>query len=182
MSLEKIKIGEDSRKTWRKVNDIIEALDKATARLENAERRILELERRNRGGKLHPFCIYSHPSEERDTPTAADWRTFRVRAGTVFINGTEVTVTGTDGADEPDTGALAATGDIEVPEDDPQFWFWLELTGGGSPAASVESGSTPPTWDETHIPIGWVDVFTNAEDQSPIIRQFIRTDLDVILC
>ena len=90
---------------------------------------------------FHPFKLYQLPRYWRlpeDVKTETDWRTFRVRAGMVL----GAYASGTDQQDDlPDDEILdpTITCDIIAPDDNDQFWFWLELgtDGSGNPTATV---------------------------------------------
>ena len=140
------------------------------------------------GTRYFPFKIYLSPSHDDEDE---DWRTFRVRAGSVLTGGSSggvpegpIIPDTTDGVSNPDSS--------EVPDYDEGidwiidsgvtvFWFWLELVvSDGETLATIEGGDTPPThWNMNYIPIGSVDTNTLADDKIAQVRQFIRTDVFV---
>lgn len=111
----------------------------------------------------HPFEIYQCPD---DPATANDWRKFRVRGGTVFIDWVEKTVTGTD-ADASPVSILADNSTAK-------YWFYLDIAADGSTVA-IGHGADPITWSSLKIPIGYVD--TTTAYAGVVVKQFIRTDV-----
>lgn len=169
-----IKAGEDSRRNWKSINKQGESLEGLAAAVANLSSVVAQLQQQTGARFLHPFQIYVFPAAMRVTPGANDWRTVRVHAGTIFIDWVEVTPTGTDGAANPDVGELTTAGDIVCDAAAEKHWIWLELT---SSTASIENSATAPTWDSSHIPLGWVDTDTYAAEKRVVVRQFVRTDL-----
>jgi hypothetical protein len=165
---------DDYRRNWKTINRHGAALERTVQGLATAQKRVGELAPRAAALPSHPFEIYVYPPELRPSPAAEDWRTVRVRAGTVFVDWQEVTVTGTDGLTNPDNPELSTSGDIVCTAATAKYWLWLQLAAS---TASVQHGATPPTWDSSHIPLGWVDTQTYSADSRVVIRQFIRTDL-----
>ena len=138
---------------------------------------------------------------------AVDWRKFRVRAGRVLETDADGTDSDSDSRPDtdPDSEYLPLDNglDISVPTGTPSFWFWLEIGQdedstttaivryGPNPSADsyTDSGNPDNSWDTDnpwtnfpkpdsgHVPIGWVDTATNASSYTPIIRQYLRTDL-----
>lgn len=183
--LERIKVGDNLKKSWPKTNQLMELFEQLIDQVASAQQEIKALQKRTVIRDFFPFCIYVYPTSLRASPGANDWRTVRVRGGTIFVNGTEVVVTGTDEAEFPYSGAFGtpASADIICPAATPEFWCWIVITDpSGTPAAAIDSGDTPPVWDSTHIPIGFVDSDTYGAEKRIIIRQFMVTDLFTIVC
>lgn len=185
-----IKVGDDLTKSWVTTNELIEALENLTVLVESQQQRISTLEAGRSSWNFFPFCIYEFPYNLRDDPEADDWRKVRVRAGTIFINGHKVEVTGTDGATNPFRSGLGDladfSADILCEAEAAQFWFWIEITAADTdaPAAEVKYGKDDdvPVWDSTHIPIGYVDTNTNKATFGLIIHQYATTHLFTIVC
>ena len=130
---------------------------------------------------FRPFLIYQLPDHYRDTTEASDWRKFRVRGGYIFVNGTLVAVTGTDGAEADPFEESYPSGAFDITADDavPKYWVWIEITDPtGTPTASIEHSATPVTWDSTHIPIAWV----NTETSGVATLRPLLFDLFTIVC
>lgn len=192
-----IKPGEDSRKNWRSINQL-ELSRRFHAQLLGISSTI-EADAENTpiaqqwSSRLHPFKIYQLPWHLRTgEPTAADWRKIRVRAGRVL----ESDATGTDGHDvDPDSEEFPTASDITVPEDEAEFWVWLEIdTVEDTTTAVVRYGTDPtaeaygdwttekpwtdfPKLDGSHVPIAKIDSATNADNKTLLVRQYLRTDI-----
>ena len=156
---------------------------------------------------LYPFKIYQPPWETIDgVDWGFFWRTFRVRAGRVMETDATGTDAATDGTPNADPDALHyPTGnvDVRVPASTAKFWFWLEVDTSASPTTAVVRYGPDPTadaytpaggdptaawtttraWsigpipDANHIPIGWVDTNTEAENLRSVVRQLLRADV-----
>lgn len=194
-----MKPGDDIRRSWRDVAQVAHGLSRTNAAVQavldqvNGARKALGLV-----DQMHPFRLYNLPGILRvESDPEIDWRRFRVRAGKViFDNANGVDATGTDGQDNDPYGwgfdNLPGT-DIEVPEDEERWWFWLDFsfseeTGWGAvvrnysdPAATAEANPSPwasfPVLDGRHIPLGYVDTKTRLDERTAIVRQYVFTDL-----
>lgn len=185
--IERIKAGDNLKKAWPKTNALITLLELFAVQLAALQEAVTALRQSRVHRRLYPFCIYELPWDYRSSPGADDWRKVRVRAGTIFINGQEVAVTGTDLAEDPYDGDLGDisdfSADILCDAATEKYWFWIVITDPtGTPAAAIAHGATPPTWDTTHIPIGWVDTDTDSATKELAKRQFITSDLFTIVC
>jgi hypothetical protein len=130
---------------------------------------------------FRPFLIYQIPDHYRDSLAGTEWRKFRIRGGIIFVNGTLVNVTGTDGTHDDPFAESYPAGSFDILADDavPKFWFWIEITDPtGTPTAAIQSSATAPTWDSTHIPIAWVNTETTGV---PVVRPLLF-DLFTIVC
>jgi hypothetical protein len=194
----------DIRRHWLPLSQIAAGLSRLNASAQLTSDQLAALKRAGTWlGEMHPFKIYQYPAVLRADETSLDdwWRMFLVRAGRVL----ESDATGTDEIDaEPDTdsfpfGASLTDNEITVPENLPQFWFWLEITSGSPTAAVVRYSDSPtdssyddsvnPAWtstdpwstwpvpDDTHVPIGYVDTQTRLTEKVALVRQFLRADL-----
>lgn len=179
LPIDKLKFGDPVSANWRKINPAIQRVEAQADQIELLSREIAKAQQNQSWHEFHPFRIYVHPQDSRTSPASDDWRKIRVRSGIVLVSGVDYTLSGVDDCDEPDSGMLATTGDITVPENTAQYWVWLVLTTSGTPTATVSSGATPPSWDATHLPIGYVDTDTNAAEKYVVIRQIQRTDVIV---
>ena len=138
-----------------------------------------------------PFRLYHSPDALRKVPNpAADWLKVSVRGGTVFVNFVAITVTGTDGAANPDDSSQPVDGngaginEVALPANTAQCWFWLVITAGAVSVAwgdGAGHGTAIPTWATGFIPLGWADTATAAASQQVLFRQLVRTDLFVCL-
>ncbi len=170
-----IKAGDNSRRNWKKINAQGAALERLAEAHGATVRRLGEAtDSRTPQPTLHPFKIYTTPTGLRETPDSSDWRKVRVRAGTVFVDWTELTADGTDGTANPDTTEVGEDNEIIDPAPTAKYWIWIEIVGS---RATVEHSATAPTWSSTKIPIGWVDSNTYSSEKKLIIRQFLRTDI-----
>lgn len=180
--------GQDSRRTWRHNNLLLEEQNQHSIRL-----RALETPSNRRQLQpglgvvtFFPFRIYVFPSGRRTTPDATtDWRKFRVRNGRVVGNTTDpIEVAGTDLAANPDSDTIdeADVTDITVASGVAAYWFWLTIDEG-SATATLAHGTTPPaTWTLTTIPIGYVNTSgAFATNKQADIQQLLRTDV-IIPC
>lgn len=153
------------------------------------------------GLTMYPFKIYNIPSIYRTSSSLNDWRTFNIRNGYVLTKyvstGSLSSVWGTDGVPYPDQAYYPqpiGKGDIVVPENEGQYWFWIEelmppdpVSGSyiirhGNDPKTISSGNPQP-WEnfpsssEKHTMIGYVDTKTSASIYYPYVRQMLRTDV-----
>jgi hypothetical protein len=86
-----------------------------------------------------------------------------------------------------------ASYDIQVPVNEPQYWFWIEKSGsmvsgspyilrhGNNPASASVSNPTPwvsfPTANINYIPIGYVDTLSSASVFQAYTRQILTSDV-----
>lgn len=142
------------------------------------------LPRRVLGGfDLRPFLIYQVPDLYRYPAEEDSWRKFRVRGGVIFVNGTLVEVTGTDGAHDDPFEDSYPDGEFDITADDDteKFWFWINIANADTtPTASIASDAEPPEsgWDSTHIPIGWV----NTKETGIAKIRPLLWDLFTVIC
>lgn len=194
-----LKSGESAARNWERIN----ALGLVAADGGNHASQLRYRDRRPGSGvveALHPFKIYQPPWEFVDgIDWSTFWRTFRVRAGQVLGVDATGTDAATDAVPNADPDALyypSGTVDVIVPAATAKFWFWLEVNGG---AAVVRYGDDPtatrypvtgtalwtstnawtasPVPDAQHVPIGWVDTNTHADELRAVVRQLLREDV-----
>lgn len=191
---QELQAGEDSRKNWRRINEVDAELSALAGLVGALRATVAELRGQvTEGGRLHPFKVYRLPQRLRAAAGAADWRSFRVRSGQVM----GVEATGTDGAAAPDGDSYPDVTDIVVPESVAEFCFWLEDDGadwvlrwGDDPTADSYDGTGTPTWgpsdnpwtvypemDGTHVLLATVDTSTNVAEKVAVVRQLVRQDL-----
>jgi hypothetical protein len=119
---------------------------------------------------FHPFRIYQLPHILRTTVDwTTDWKKFRVRAGSILVDGMGHPVEGTDGHDlDTDTEAMAEADMDDIVLPDPgetyphQYWIWIE-TKWQTPTPPETNGWTftirhaadPKVTHATHNPTPW---------------------------
>lgn len=193
--------GEPIRNNWRAIVNLASAASGTSAGLQTLKDLVAAQPHASRSlVNLFPFAIYQIPSFLRVTPDpATDWLKFRIRAGRVMetnADGTDSDFDATPDSDPDSEYIPLGDGDINVPTGTAKFWFWLEIgDDDGTTTAIVRYGPDPtaesysdewetdnpwdiaPRPDGSHVPIGWVDTLTNQASRTPIVRQYLRSDL-----
>ncbi len=139
------------------------------------------------GSRMFPFKVYSSGANPPNATT--DWRTFRVRAGSIFFDSaTPTDVTGTDGTnDDPDNDtAEVGTDRFTAPASADDFYVWIEFEFALTDewTAAVVTGQHPidngwenfPALDGHHLLIAHITT-SNDTDKVATIRQYLRTDV-----
>lgn len=121
---------------------------------------------------FHPFRIYQLPHILRSTVDwTTDWKKFRVRAGSILVDGMGYPVDGTDGHDiDADSESMDESDMTDIVIPDPpvdttypyQYWFWIE-TKWQTPTPPETNGWTftlrhaadPTVSHATHNPNPW---------------------------
>ena len=194
-----LKSGEPSGQNWERIN----MAGRGAADALNQASQLRYRDRRPGTGPLetlHPFKIYQTPLEFADgVDSSTYWRTFRVRAGRVLGWDATGTDAATDDVPNSDPDALyypSGDVDIVVPETTAKFWFWIEINAGAAvvrygtdptatqyPATgtalwtSTNSWGAAPIPDISHVPIGWIDTNTHADELRAVVRQLLRADV-----
>lgn len=178
-----IQKGQDVRRDWRTINQVVEAANKSRL-VQAPQKRPLDS-----ALLMHPFKLYQLPGFLRSTSDlATDWCKFIVRGGRV----NSVSATGTDGEtypdDEtwggPDIAATLAT-EITVPAGTTQWNVWLKIARDLT-TAEVQNAIAPGVgtfvaFDTAdgylQIPIGWIDTSTEQASKQAKVRQILRGDV-----
>jgi len=195
---------------WKKLNEAIISQNKSNQLINQLSREFKKLkERGTMDFGFFPFEIYTLPVEFRPTGDIAqytasiNWRTVRIRGGLVLTEtvSTGSFVWGTDMMQNYSYDSIlppsnVGTYDIQVPQNTPQYWFWIENSGSANisgssqyylrysadPTMADDIGNpvpwaTFPSASSNYIPIGYVDTATSGSINVIYSRQFVNSDI-----
>ena len=214
-SLDSMRSSDSIYKQWSKISELSSGHNSLIQVINQMTRDIKRLsDRLTIGLGFFPFKIYTVPNFFRPTTdqlqytASANWRTVRVRGGYVFADyiSTQSYVQGTDGMElYTDLSTLPSSSvgyyDIQVPESQSMFWFFIEQSGSktsvsssyylryaATTPASYSAIGNPHPWvsfpsasfgtsSYQYYPIGWCDSNTSGSTNNLLIRQIQRTDI-----
>lgn len=190
---------------WKKLRALSDQNQSATNFLRQVNRKLAKTS--NTGplnGRMHPFKIYTFPMQYLKfalTP-GTEWKTFWVRAGSLFIDVASGTFldadSNTDGVDQPYDDVFNTTADGALIDQSTVQYFtaanndityvWIEIDPTAIPVTgevkwhispTLNGWASWPAFDCKHILVGWVDTASQYSSRQAIVRQVLREDVCV---